>query len=64
MGETQQLVCDRCGMKYTAHPVPSKSDPNVLLCPECGTRDNLQDMGLSEKEQEQIIQTMKNEKVI
>jgi len=51
-------VCPRCGAKYTATPALSRSDNKTLLCPDCGTREALESLGLGLDEQEKILATI------
>lgn len=51
-------VCPKCGQPYTAHPAISRSDNQTLICPDCGTREALESIGVDEKEQDSIIATI------
>ena len=48
-------VCPRCGQDYTGHPALSRADNETLICPDCGTREALDSIGVKPEEQEQII---------
>ena len=48
-------VCHRCGQAYHEHPALSRLDNETLICPDCGTREALDSIGVKPKEQEQII---------
>lgn len=48
-------VCPLCGRLYHEHPALSRTDNETLICPDCGTRQALQSMGVGAQEQEQII---------
>lgn len=48
-------VCPRCGQAYHEHPALSRHDNKTLICPDCGTREALDTLGVKPKEQEQII---------
>lgn len=53
--ETREiLTCPKCGKQYTGRPALSRED-NSLICPDCGTREALQSIGVSEEEQEKIL---------
>ena len=54
----QPSVCPRCGKTYTARPSVSRTDGTTLICPDCGTRQALQFIGVDTEEQEQIIETI------
>ena len=47
-------TCPKCGKTYTEHPAYSRVDGSAI-CPDCGTREALESIGVSRDEQEQII---------
>jgi len=47
-------VCPRCGQAYR-DPALSRIDNETLICPDCGTREALDSIGVKPDEQEQII---------
>lgn len=51
-------TCPRCGMSYIGHPALSRKDNRTLICPDCGTREALESIGVDEKEQEEILETI------
>ena len=51
-------VCPRCGQTYTDRPAVSRVDNETLICPDCGTREALQGLGISTVEQEEIIEAL------
>ena len=48
-------VCPRCGCTYQGLPALSRMDNETLLCPDCGTREVLATLGVSEEERESIL---------
>ena len=44
---TEARTCPKCGRTYTERPALSRSDNNTLICPDCGTREALETMGIS-----------------
>jgi transposase-like protein len=50
-------VCPRCGQTYTDRPAISRAD-NTPICPDCGTREALESIGLDTAEQDKIIDTI------
>lgn len=48
-------VCPRCGCSYHEPPALSRADNITLICPDCGTREALDTLGIAPKEQERII---------
>lgn len=48
-------VCPRCGKTYTARPSVSRMDGTMLICPDCGTREALESIGVSVEEQDKIL---------
>ena len=51
-------ICPRCGKAYHGVPTLSRADGITSICPDCGTRDALESIGVSEIEQEQILDTI------
>lgn len=48
-------VCPRCGRSYCEPPALSREDNKTLICPDCGTREALDTLGVASDEQDQII---------
>ena len=53
--EQSERICPLCGQAYTDVPALSRTDNETLICPDCGTRQALQSIGVSEEEQEKIL---------
>jgi len=53
--EKQKAICHKCGAEYFGRPALSRTDGKTLICPDCGTREALDSIGISEKEQNEII---------
>ncbi len=51
-------VCPRCGQTYHGRPAVSRADGRTPLCPDCGTREALESIGVGAEEQERIIDTI------
>jgi RNA polymerase subunit RPABC4/transcription elongation factor Spt4 len=51
-------ICPKCGQPFTAHPALSREDNETLICPDCGTREALESIGVEKKEQDSIIATI------
>ena len=47
--------CPKCGIEYQGYPALSRKDNKTPICPDCGTREALETIGIDKKEQEQII---------
>lgn len=47
-------ICPKCGRAYTERPALSRVN-NIQICPDCGTREALETIGVSTEEQEKII---------
>lgn len=47
-------ICPKCDQSYTERPAISRAD-NSPICPDCGTREALDAIGVSVEEQEKII---------
>lgn len=53
--ETWKRVCPRCGQEYRGRPAVSRTDGRTPICPDCGTRQALESIGVDEKEQDAIL---------
>ena len=59
--ETNEIkirTCPICGTAYRGHPAISRTDNESLICSDCGTRESLQAIGISDDEIEKIIEIM------
>ena len=54
----QPRICPICGQTYHEPPALSRADGKTQICPDCGTREALQSMGVDTDEQERIIETI------
>ena len=52
---TQIQICPRCGRTYSEPAALSRVDNKTLICPDCGTREALDSIGVKPEEQERII---------
>ena len=48
-------VCPRCGQAYHGRPAVSRADGKTPLCPDCGTREALESIGVDVEEQDSIL---------
>lgn len=51
-------ICPRCRNVYHGAPALSRKDNETLLCPDCGTREALESIGVETAEQEKILETI------
>jgi hypothetical protein len=51
-------ICPRCSKAYHGLPALSRADNESLICPDCGTREALESIGVKPSEQEEIIETI------
>ena len=51
-------ICPRCGARYGRQPDLSRTDGTTLICPDCGTREALESIGVGAEEQEQILEAI------
>lgn len=60
MKETTESTrtCPLCGQMFIGHPALSRIDNKTLICPDCGTRQALESIGVCEEEQEKILDTI------
>lgn len=54
-------ICPKCGAEYKGVPALSRVD-NSPICPDCGTREALESIGVCLEEQEKILATIHNAK--
>lgn len=47
-------TCPKCGRVYTERPALSRVD-NSPICPDCGTREALESIGVEREEQDKIL---------
>lgn len=52
---TELRTCPRCRAQYSGYPALSRKYPNTPICPDCGTREALESIGVSADEQEKIL---------
>lgn len=50
-----ERTCPKCGCTYTERPAISRTDNEMLICPDCGTREALESIGISKEEQDKIV---------
>lgn len=53
-------TCPRCGAQYGGVPALSRKYPSKQICPDCGTREALESIGVFTDEQEKIISIIHN----
>ena len=54
--EIRQIrVCPLCGKAYAEPPALSRTDNETPICPDCGTRQALDSIGIGPEEQEKIL---------
>lgn len=56
--EYEEKICPNCGQAYTARPALSRKDNKTLICPDCGIREVLSDLGIDFEEQEKILEAI------
>lgn len=54
----QLRTCPRCGEIYSGHSSLSMVDNLTILCPDCGTREAFENIGVDETEQEKTLDTI------
>lgn len=47
--------CPKCGREYDEYPAISRVDNETEICPDCGMREALEGIGISQEETEKII---------
>lgn len=51
-------ICPRCHKAYRGVPALSRADGQTLICPDCGTREALDSIGVEPAEQELILDSI------
>jgi predicted RNA-binding Zn-ribbon protein involved in translation (DUF1610 family) len=54
----QPKVCPHCGKTYSQPSALSRVDGITAICPDCGTREALESIGVDVEEQEKILDTI------
>ena len=54
--EAMTRTCPICGREYSEHPALSRVDGLTPICPDCGTREALESIGVSKEQQERILE--------
>jgi len=55
-GGLQPRICPQCGRRYTEPSALSRLDGVTAICPDCGTREALESIGIVTEEQDKIIE--------
>lgn len=55
---TRAAVCPRCGKEYSDRPAISRVDNKTPICPDCGTREALESIGIDTAEQDKILRAI------
>lgn len=55
---TALKICPRCHKTYHGNPARSRVDNETYICPDCGTREALESIGVDKDEQEEILNTI------
>ena len=56
--EIQFRKCPKCGKLFSERGAVSRVDNVTIVCSDCGTREALESIGVDEKEQEKILDTI------
>lgn len=54
----QPKKCPHCGRTYTEPSALSRADGVTAICPDCGTREALESIGIDVEEQDKILDTI------
>ena len=55
---TRKVICPRCKKEYTGRPAISRADNKTPICPDCGTREALEGIGIDAAEQDKILRAI------
>ena len=53
--EIQLRKCPKCGKLFSERGAVSRMDNVTIICPDCGTREALESIGVGQAEQEEIL---------
>lgn len=56
--ENNKRICPRCHKEYIGYPALSRKDNSTEICPDCGTIESLEVLGVDETEIEEILNTI------
>ena len=56
--EIQLRKCPKYGKLFSERGAVSRVDNVTIICPDCGTREALESIGVDETEQEKILDTI------
>ena len=51
-------TCPLCGASFTEPPALSRTDNMTQICPDCGTREALESIGVDTAEQDKILKAI------
>lgn len=54
----ERRICPLCHQEYVERPAISRVDGVTPICPDCGTRQALESIGVDTDEQEKILQAI------
>lgn len=57
MDKNKEKICPKCGRYYKGVPAISRRD-NKQICPDCGTREAMEDGGISPTKQMEILEAI------
>ena len=55
-----ERICPECGQVYRSVPAVSRKDDKTLICPDCGTLQALESIGVSREERLKILEIIHN----
>lgn len=61
MTDKKMRVCPLCGRSFYEAPAVSRKDNKTQICPDCGTREALESIGVGIKDQDLIIEVIHQE---
>jgi len=51
-------VCPICGEAYDNPPALSRADNKTRICPDCGLREAMRAVGMSDEKQTEVLETV------
>ena len=51
-------TCPKCGKEYSGRPALSRTDNKTQICPDCGTIEALDAVGITEEEKSAVLEAI------
>lgn len=55
MASEKERICPRCGKAYVGKPALSRADGKTEICPDCGTEEALDAIGMGKEDKKGVM---------